>query len=336
MKVAIYTPTYGGSPGTRYKVDMLLKALSGHHEAILICDEDEGVLRQAYRLLGPSLLNWGSAWARIGRRIANRVMAVHPDAVVLVTDVTAGAIPILKALGVTTILSIEDLTPVWLRMGNPEPFYRQLASFSKGADGVITVSEPLRERLQQLGIPSQVVPHGIERLQIDSDDACGRMRQGAVVLNAGQLVSEEERAAFRASMAGILPRYRVMSYSFGRHSQRLRRDFPKVDWYNFDSPAEAARHLVSASVGLVIRYNTERPTRMFYHASMLQPIVAIGDRWVEEVTRESIGVVSSPEGAVGAVEDILENYERYVRSVRAYAEKNLLPAAYAPLMKMLG
>jgi hypothetical protein len=336
LKVAIYTPTYRQSPGTRYKVDMLVKALSAKHEATLVCEEDESLFRRVYRLLGPSLLNWGLTWASIGRRIGGRLLPLHPDAAVLVTDVTAGAIPILKASGVRTILSIEDLTPVWLHMSNAEPFYRQLASFSRGADGVIAVSEHLREKLLQMGIPSQVVPHGIERMQVDEGRARERAKQPVTVLNAGQLVSAKERNAFRSSMARILPRYRVMSYSFGKQSQKLKKDFPDIDWYSFASPAEAARHLVSASVGLVIRFNTERPTRIFYHASMLQPMVAVGDGWVDEVARESIGLVSSPEGALEAVDAILGDYGHHVGSVRAYAERNLLPAAYAPLMKMLG
>ena len=336
LKVAIYTPTYGKSPGTRYKVDMLSKALMKKHEAILICDEDEGILRYAYRHLGPSLLNWHSTWERIGKRIGSAVLSAEPDAAVLITDISASAIPFLKRNGVRTILSIEDLTPVWLKMANPNPFYEQLRSFSRDADGIITVSEALREKLQRIGIPSEVVPHGIEKLYMDEEEACGRREKGVTILNSGQVEFEEERKAFEISASKILQKYPITSYSFGKHNARLQAKFPQITWYNYSSPEEAIPHLKECSVGLVIRLNSERPTRLFYHASMLQPLVAIGDAWTGEVSDKKIGVVAAPEGALEAVDKILGDYQNYVRSMKAFAESNLLENAYAPLMRMLG
>jgi hypothetical protein len=335
LKVAIYTPAYKKSPGTRYRVDMLLKALTRSHDAIVLFEEEEGILRQVYRHLGPSMLGWHSTWLRIGNRISKRVLKSDPDAVVLVTDVTAGAIPFLKEQGVKTILSVEDLTPVWLQIANPDPFYNQLKSFLQEADGVITVSEPLKEKLQQMGIISQVVPHGIEKLHINEKTASARKNDCITILNAGQVQFDKEREAFEISVKNLLRKYRVMSYSFGRYNSELRRKFPQVNWYNFNSPDEAVKHLVGATIGLVIRFNAERPTRMFFHASMLQPIIAIGGGWVNEVSRESIGVSPVPDEILNAVNALISDYESHIKAVRAFAEKNLLPNAYAPLMRML-
>jgi hypothetical protein len=336
LKVAIYAPAYSKSPGTRYKVDMLRKAIMRKHEAILICDEDESILRHAYRHLGPSLLNWHSTWERIGKRIGNTVLSADPDAAVLITDISASAIPFLKKNGVKTILSVEDLTPVWLKMSNPDPFYAQLRSFSRDADGIITVSEDLREKLQRIGIPSEVAAHGIEKLYVNEEEASGRRARGIVILNSGQVEFEEERKAFEISASKILEKYPLMSYSFGRHNPRLQAKFPQITWYNYSSPEEALPHLKECSIGLMIRFNTERPTRLFYHASMLQPIVAIGDRWVSEVSQKKIGIAASPEGSLETVDTILADYANYIKSIRNFAQENLLENAYAPLMRMLG
>jgi hypothetical protein len=336
LKVAIYTPAYSKSPGTRYKVDMLRKAIMRKHEAILICDDNESILRQAYRHLGPSLLNWHSTWERIGKRIGSTILSAEPDAAVLITDISASAIPFLKRNGVRTILSIEDLTPVWLKMANPDSFYVQLRSFSKDADGIITVSEALREKLQRIGIPSEVVPHGIEKLYVNEEEACERRAKGVVILNSGQVEFEEERKAFEISATKILEKYPIMSYSFGRHNPKLQAKFPQITWYNYSSPEEAVPHLKECSVGLMIRFNTERPTRLFYHASMLQPIVAIGDSWTGEVSEKKLGIAASPEGSLEAVDRILEDYENYLQSMIIFAQENLLENAYAPLMRMLG
>jgi len=336
LKVAIYTAAYSKSPGTRYKVDMLRKALMGKHEVILICDEDESILRQAYRHLGPSLLNWHLTWERIGKRIGSTILSSAPDAAVLITDVSASAIPFLKRKGVRMILSVEDLTPVWLKMSNPDPFYEQLRSFSRDADGIITVSEALREKLQGIGIPSEVVPHGIEKLYVNEEEARRRRAKGVVILNSGQIVFEEERKAFENSVSRILQKYPIMSYSFGKHNPRLQAKFPQITWYDYGSPEEAIPHLKACSVGLIIRFNTERPTRLFYHASMLQPVVAIGDRWVSEVSEKKLGIAASPESSLEAVDRILDDYENYLKSIEFFAQENLLEKAYAPLMRMLG
>lgn len=336
MKVAIYTPAYSKSPGTRYKVDMLRKALMEKHEVILICDENESILRHAYRHLGPSLLNWHSTWERMGKRIGSTVLSSEPDAVVLITDISASAIPFLKKNGVRTILSIEDLTPVWLKMANPDPFYEQLRSFSKEADGIITVSDSLREKLQGIGIPSEVVPHGIEKLFVNEEEAWRRREKGVVILNSGQVEFEEERRVFEISASRILQKYPIMSYSFGKHNAKLQEKFPQITWYDYSSPEEAIPHLKECCVGLIIRFNTERPTRLFYHASMLQPIVAIGDRWVSEVSEKKLGIATSPEGSLEAVDRILGDYENYLKSIKVFGQENLLEKAYAPLMRMLG
>ena len=338
MKVAIYTPTYLKSPGTRYKVDMLRSAVARRHDAILVCDRSESHLRFAYRLLAPSLFSRRSTWERVGRRISGQVLEEKPDAVILITDIAAGALPFLKESGVRTILSIEDLTSVWLKMSDPGPFLKHLRYFSGSADGIITVSDDLKGKLEKIGIPSQVVPHGLERIYVTEEEALGRIGRGssASVLQAGQVNFLEEKKAFEASITPIAKKYPVFSYSFGKYSQKLREEFPSLTWYDLPSPEEAITRTKSCSVGLVIRYNAERPTRLFYHASMLQPIVAIGGGWTKEVEGRSIGISSSPEGALEAVDKIVSDYAMYVKSVKAFAEQNLLERAYAPLMKMLG
>lgn len=108
------------SPDIKYRADVMKKALEGEFEVRLLCDRRERFLRRAYQLLEPALLTRKWVWERVGKRISKVILSEKPDACVLLTDVTAGAIPFLKKRGVLTILSIEDLTAEWLGISDKE------------------------------------------------------------------------------------------------------------------------------------------------------------------------------------------------------------------------
>jgi hypothetical protein len=336
MRVVIYAPTYQKSPGIRYRVDMMHEALSSRFEVTTFIDRRESVLRSAYRLMGPTMLPHRWSWERTGERISGMISEEKPDAVILVTDVTAGAIPSLRKRGITTILSIEDLTPEWLGLKDKAPVFKILESFSSQADGIIAVSESLKNRLQSLGIRSEVVPPGIRSTSITPNEAVLRVSAKPALLNSGQIQFEEELDAFRKVASSAANSYGLMSYDFGRYAEKLKAEFPGIAWYNFPSPEDAVPYLKRCPVGLIIRFRAHCPTRLFYHASMLQPIIGIGDHWTSEIESNSIGVVCNPEEVTDAMNRILGDYEAYVQATLSYVGRNSLEKAYAPLIKMLG
>ncbi|MCQ5376419.1 MAG: hypothetical protein NO516_00025 [Candidatus Methanomethylicia archaeon] len=173
IKVVIYTPAYNKSSGMKYRVNMMSKALSKRFDVKILVDERESMLRGLYKTIGPSLLSKVWIWDGVGKSIANKIVKLRPDAAVLITDVAASAIPFLKSAGIRAFLSIEDLTPEWLSMDDPDPFNSVFCRYAEKADGAVSVSFSLKEKLLSMGIRSEIVPPGLERVLIDRDEAIG-------------------------------------------------------------------------------------------------------------------------------------------------------------------
>ena len=87
---------------------------------------------------------------------------------------------------------------------------------------------------------------------------------------------------------------------------------------------------------MIIRFRAYNPSRLFFNASMLQPIIAIGNDWVDEVRDKRIGVASEPSRVYEAAESIMADYPSYVGAMERFASENLLDKAYAPLIRMIG
>lgn len=335
VKVVIFTPAYNKSSGIKYRVDMMARALSKKHDVEILVDEKESVLRKLYWHFGPSFLSKAWVWERIGKTIAKNIVRLKPGAAILVTDVAASALPFLKTNGVKAILSVEDLTPEWIGMAEASSFYSLFCDHAKVADGVISVSLRLREKLLSMGIRSETVPPGLERIYVNSEEAIERGRAKSPVIHSGQIYFDLEYESFKKAATQLLGSFDLISYSAGKYEKKIKGAIPGIKWYNFKSTEEAVAALKGSAVGLVVRFHAHNPTRLYFHASMLQPIVAIGDNWTNIVSDTGIGTIASPTEASEGVRKILDDYPRYIRSMERFAANNLLEVAYDPLIRML-
>jgi hypothetical protein len=234
-----------------------------------------------------------------------------------------------------TVLSVEDLSVEWLDVANKEKILSILQFYANLSDIVIAVSDKLKSKLRKVGIEATVVRPGLERILVNFEEAVKRKEHPHILLHAGQVQFEEEEEAFKTAIEQVLNRYLMMAYSRGKSVHRMRSRFPKVLWYNYATLEEATQNLKKCSVGLVIRFRAHNPTRLYFHASMLQPIIAIGDNWIEDVASHSIGVITQPIDVLEGMERIVSNYPEYVRAVQAYAAENTLEKTYAPLIRAL-
>lgn len=169
------------------------KALEGQFEVHLIRDKKENALRRVYRSLGSSLLPHKWMWEQAGERIAKVILSEKPDAAILVTDVTAGAIPFLKKEGILTVLSIEDLSAEWLKIANEKAIYQILQSYATLSDAVIAVSGKLQQKLFDIGIEAKVVRPGLEKIFVSPQEAIEREKGPQILLHSGQIQFEEEK-----------------------------------------------------------------------------------------------------------------------------------------------
>jgi hypothetical protein len=313
---------------------MIKKALEGQFEVKVLCDRNENALRFAYHLLGPTLLTRKQTWDRVGERIAKIILREKPDVAILITDVTAGAIPLLKRANVKVILSIEDLSAEWLKIERSH-FCRILSSYACNANHIMAVSKELHDKLLDLGIESIVVKPGLEKIIVDINEALER-RSSRILVNSGQIQFPESKIAFEKILSQVVDKYEILSYSGGKFAAKLQRKFPAVDWYNYPSYNEAIETIKKGSIGLLVRFRAHNPTRIYFHASMLQPVIAVGSCWTNEITDNSLGIVVDPLQVQDSIDDIFENYHTYVKAVESYANNNTLPKAYEPLKIAIG
>ncbi|MDI9643823.1 MAG: hypothetical protein QFX35_01240 [Candidatus Verstraetearchaeota archaeon] len=333
-KVVVFTPTYHSSPGIRYRVDMMLEALRSRYDVRILKGDQEKAFRGIYRILGPIIIGQKPVWDLIGRRIAKQVMQARPDAAILITDVTAGAARYLTSKGVATFLSIEDLTPEWLGGTPSDGYTRMLRSLTESTEGVIAVSQGLREKLLSMGIDSCVVPPGLDKVVMSEEESLNRMIKGVSLVSSGKLQFKEEEQAF-LEVCRRIDSIELWSYDQGRLAKRLKRRLRHVRWYSYPTLGDAIGELRQVPIGLLVRYRASCPTRIYLHASLLQPIIAIGDGWTGQVAHAGIGVVTKPEGVLESINGICERYARFVSNVKRFAGENLLEKAYKPLLDML-
>jgi hypothetical protein len=314
---------------------MMKKALEPQFDVQLLSDSHENALRMAYRLLGKSLLTHKLAWDKIGAHIADLIVSQKADAAILITDVTAGAIPILKKKGVFTVLSIEDLSSDWLAIPKKEVFLQILSSYSILSDEVIAVSSRLQNTLDEVGVQSKIVKPGLEKIFVDPLEAIQRKKGPYILLNSGTIQFKESKLAFEQTFDNLTQRYSVKSLGLGKNVNSLKKEFPTIEWYNYPTAEEAIHKLKNCSIGIIIRFKAHNPTRIYFHASMLQPVIAIGDSWTAEVEENSIGVITEPCKSMEAVERIISNYDFYIKNLQSFAAENVLEKAYAPLIDVL-
>jgi len=89
------------------------------------------------------------------------------------------------------------------------------------------------------------------------------------------------------------------------------------------------------SIGIIIRYRAHYPTRIFYHSSMLQPIIAIGDNWTKIIKQNNIGIVTKPNHVLYALNNMISNYDTYLYYIEKFVDNNLLDVKYKQLINYI-
>jgi glycosyltransferase involved in cell wall biosynthesis len=324
--IVLYTPVYYTSPGTQARVDLLKKSLetSGYNVILAYDRNQDSMLRKIYNVLGEKLLTLESTWKVIGMLIARNIYKYRPKTAILLLDTSASAIPYLKRYGINTILSIEDLTPEYKSydLQTSKKYYQLLLKYAEQADAIISPSYTLSKRLEEIGLKATTIPIGLEP-SISLDEALSR-QYPYVILHAGQLNTQRKIEV----ILDLASRYKLMVHNFGDLADKLYH--PNIEKYREERLN--INTVKDAHMGLVLEYRKAYTlTRLYFHVSLLQPIIADGfGPWVEEAN--CLGININP---LDSIEEIIENYEKYVKSMVSIQTKFSVPHIYKPLLNML-
>ncbi|MGB9810070.1 MAG: hypothetical protein ACPLSA_08560, partial [Caldanaerobacter sp.] len=271
MRTILYTPVYYTSPGTQARLDLVRKSLQmAGHKTVLITGH-ETWLQNIYHTLGERLLKLENIWKIIGKYIVKAVYKQKPEAVILFLDVSAAAVPYLKRSGIYTILSIEDLTPEYKSYDSKaaNKFYQTFVKYAEQADIIISPSYTLSKRLEQLGLKAITVPIGLEPL-VSLKEALARPFP-PILLHSGQL-NMQRKVEIILSLAN---RYRLLVHNFGNLAAMLHH--PNVIKYRGTTLEEVVSIVRQVHVALILEYRRAYTlSRLYFHTSLLQPIVADG------------------------------------------------------------
>jgi hypothetical protein len=326
MRVILYTPTYYASPGTQARVDLVKKSLEiAGHKTTLIIDR-ESQLQSIYHALGERLLTLETVWKVMGRLISRSICKQRPKAVILFIDISASAIPYLKKNGISTILSIEDLTPEYKNYDfkASEKFYQILGKYADQADTIISSSYTLSKRLKHIGLKVIPVPIGLESY-ISIEEALSRI-YSPFILHAGRINLQRQIEV----ILNLADKYRLMIHNTGELADKI--SHPHVEKYRESTLEKAVLIARRANMGLIVEYRKAYTlSRLYFHLSLLQPIIAEGrGPWVEEANYLGIKLHQ-----LSAVEEIIENYERYVRKCAEAQEGLIIPNVHKQLLSLL-
>jgi hypothetical protein len=324
----IYTPVYAGSPGTRYRVDLLLESLHNYgYDPKLIVDEKEDIFNQLYERFSTNLLSKRFIWSTIGRHIAGKVSTYKPPFAILMLDVCAGAAVHLHRRGVKTAVFVEDLTAsyhygIQAKKERAEQVMKILSNELAQSDLVVAPSHVLSRVLAYgYGIDAMTVPVGT-KTYISLDMAC--KREPNLALHVGQIHDMKQADALTETSQRLAKQnIETLAHKAGKYAHLVK----GVRWYSYASPQEAIPHVQKAFLGVVTRF---RPaftlSSLYYHTGLLQPILAVGEgSWIEEAELLGMSLVKET-GGIGS--DDLQK--------QANAASRLeIPRVHEPLAKAL-
>lgn len=337
MRIAIYAPVYNNSPGTRFRVDALQKALHPFFDTFLIVDQRQYILKKLYHTQFRSLsLRFTVMQKILGKIIYNSIKTVKPNVVILVHFESALAIPFLHEAGITSILFTEDLSKNML-IGKPDPWEQTLIHQARKAAFVVALSTRAKKILNSYGLHDVlVIPPGVDKVHISQSEAIQRINKGISILHSGAIENSMQYLILDKILNYLKNDYKVYFAKIGRYCPQLMKKHPNITWYWFSSFNEALQKLRECSIGLIVRHGVFMPSRLFFHASLLQPIVGIGDYWISEIEDNKIGLIcKSINSITNAIDTIVTNYDKYVNNMYKYAEKNNLQKVYFPLINRI-
>ncbi|MFH8039212.1 MAG: hypothetical protein QXJ14_04360 [Candidatus Aenigmatarchaeota archaeon] len=324
--VALYTPIYYASPGTQYRVDLIRKSLekSGYRTTLISGSGAE--LKNLYNILGERLLSSESVWKIMGRSISGLICKHRPRNVILFIDISASAIPYLKKHDINVILSIEDLTPEYKKysLKASRKFYQIFLKYADQADVIISSSYTLSKRLEHMGLKAIPVLIGLEPY-VSLEEALAR-QYPPVLLHAGQLDTQKKIKI----IIDLAHKYKILVHNFGNLANKLNhsniKKYRESDW---NKVLEIVR---KAHIGIVLEYRKPYSlTRLYFHVSLLQPIIADGcGPWIDEAS--NLGITLYP---LNTIEEIMGNYNRYVKRYAEVQKKLTVPNVHEPLLNLI-
>ena len=326
MKVALYTPAYNSSPGSQARVDLIRKSLemAGHKTILIVGHEPQ--LQTAYHVLGRRLLRLEGTWKVMGKIISRAICKQRPKAAIMFLDVCASAIPYLKKCGISTILSIEDLTPEYKHydLKSSQKFYQILSKYAEQADAILSSSYTLSKRLERLGFKAIPTPIGLEPY-VSLDEALVRLNP-PLLLHAGQLNAEWKIRV----LLFLASNYKMIVHNFGKLADKL--NHPNIEKYREPTVRKAADIVKRAHMGLILeKRRAYTLTRLYFHLSLLQPIIAEGyGPWIDEAI--CLGLNLYP---LNVIEEIIENYGKHVKECAEMQKKLAIPHVHKALLSLL-
>jgi hypothetical protein len=326
MKVALYTPAYTSSPGSQARVDLIRKSLemAGHKTILIVGHEPQ--LQTAYHALGRRLLRLEATWKVMGKVISRAICKQRPNVAILFLDVCASAIPYLKKCGISTILSIEDLTPEYKHydLKSSQKFYQILSKYAEQADAILSSSYTLSKRLERLGLKAIPTPIGLEPY-VSLDEALVRPTP-PLLLHAGQLNAEWKIRV----LLFLASNYKIVVHNFGKLADKL--NHPNIEKYREPTVRKAADIAKRAHIGLILeKRRAYTLTRLYFHLSLLQPIIAEGcGPWIEEAA--FLGVKLYP---MSMLEEIVADFGKYVKKYADIQKKIAIPQVHERFLALL-
>jgi len=157
-------------------------------------------------------------------------------------------------------------------------------------------------------------------------EALSRSSNLPIILHAGQLNTQRQIEVI-LDLAG---KYRLMVHDFGKLADKL--SHPHIEKYREPTPEKAMLVAKQANIGLIVEYKkTYSLNRLYFHASLLRPIIAEGcGPWVEEANYLGIKLHQ-----LSTVEEIIENYDQYVRKCAETQKRLAIPNIHKPLLSLL-
>lgn len=326
MSIVLYTPVYCESPGTQFRVDMIQRSLEMSGYDTLIIRSKIPNMKKLYDTVGEELITLEAVWKAIGLFISRLIYKYKPETAILFLDVTASAIPFLKKFGIKTILSIEDLTPEYMKYSSKasEKFYKLLIESADQADLVISPSYTLSQKLKYMGLKNIPVLVGLEPY-VSYEDAIARTYP-PIILHTGRLnIQKQVDIIFN-----LAERYKLLVHEFGKFANKL--NHHNIIKYKTSTPEKAASLVKRAHAGLIIEYRDAYTlTRIYFHLAMLQPIIMYGKgSWIKEISFLGLNTFISNE-----ICKIFQNYESYVKIYFDIQKKLAVPNVHEPLLKEL-
>ena len=324
--IVLYSPIYYNSPGTQFRINLLQKSLrlAGYRTKLIIGRESE--FKHIYHLIGSRLLCKEITWKILGKIIAKSLRVQVFDTVILFTDVCASAIPYLcKQYNV--ILSVENLTPEYENYDprSSKNFYSIFVKFARGASAVISPSYILSRKIEALGLNTITVPIGSE-YYVSLRYALKRACSPPTILHVGPLYHKKQIEILEY----LSHNYRLIVHDFGKLSRELKN--PEIAKYREPTPEDALYIARQANVGLILEYKrTPTLSKFYYFTSLLQPIIAEGrGEWKREA--EVLGIRLYP---LDLLDDIAENYCKYIRESEESRKRLRIPQVHKPLIRLL-